>query len=1223
MLILLLGRCFAHRNNILRFQMLLAQYVFLSFEVVFMRHSIGKILKIAGMAALIFITSRIGYLMGVSNGTISPVWLSTGISVAAIYLLGYRAWPGIFLGILLSHITIGVQLPVAVLTSVLDTIEGVVAVAAIRYCIGDSFPFDRSVTVFKYISIAIISSFVMGMVNARLAFSVYSEPSHSYMFALTTYTLGDLMGFLIVAPVVLICNEPFWKSWTLCHFVEAFCFIIVLITFSLYIFGFPFMNIDRTQYPLAFLLIPAMIIACFKFNKPGAVWTVFIIAIIAIWATDHKLGPFTMATYYESFLLLQAFLSVLSITALVLCAILTERRTVQDKLRASYANLEEIVAQRTADLSNRINELKCLYSISQLVDRSDTTLEETFRNLVDVIPSAFRFAGSCCARIIVEEDEYRTQGFVTSPYHISADITLHDQQYGVVEVYYRSIPDHESMKSPFLKEETQLIQVIADHLGWIIERMRAQEALNRSENSLKMAMEAANEAYWEWNITTNEIFFSPRYYTMLEYEPNEFPQTFESWLHILHPDDKNHAMRVVDSCFAGKQDSLSIEFRLRTKFGNWRWILCQGKAFEKDVTGRAVRFLGTNADITDRKHAEKLLIENENRLRTIFNNAAVGVAVIDTRGRFQEVNNCFAQMLGYSVDSLTYLNYLDITHPDDAQKSRRHIEKLIAGEIDSYRIEKRYIRRNGTIIWCDISVSSIDISQHFSEIICMIVDITEQKNFVSQLQASEQRFRTLMEQSPIPIVIYNNDGVLEQVNKAWEDLWGIDAINIFGKFNILKDKQLIKKGIHKHVQKAFQGEPSILFEFEFDPKESGYGGNKRWLCSHMYPIKDSQANVQKVIETHYDITARKKIDELIRQQAAFLMNNPAPVFQADSTGRIVLANPAMEQAYTRGLSGKSMFALFKEMDQETLDCLSDAESVQIEKTIHKLDYLFTVVKLSDPPSFYVYGSDISQRKKAEKERESLVQELYDKNQELQKVNKELDNFVNAASHDLRSPVVTIKTYLSFFENEYSDVLDDEGQLFVARMHRVAAQMSGLIEKLLTLSQISRIQNPFEDVNTVELVQSILERIDFDITHYHVSVKVQDTMPSITCDRIKMGELFYNLINNAIKYSSQCKDRTPKIEIGGTKKDNWYEFFVRDNGIGIPEKHHAKIFESFARLHTNDDYHGSGLGLSIVRQVIEDHNGELWVESKEGEGATFLFRIPVKPGSRRSKSTHYK
>lgn len=228
---------------------------------------------------------------------------------------------------------------------------------------------------------------------------------------------------------------------------------------------------------------------------------------------------------------------------------------------------------------------------------------------------------------------------------------------------------------------------------------------------------------------------------------------------------------------------------------------------------------------------------------------------------------------------------------------------------------------------------------------------------------------------------------------------------------------------------------------------------------------------------------------------------------------------------------------------------------------------------------------------------------------LEQANKELDNFVYTVSHDLRAPLRGIDGFANFILQDYGQKLESQGRDYLGRIRSAAGRMQTLIDDLLTLSRISRIKNPYEDVAMQELVASAVSRLEFDIKTHKVAITIADALPVVRCDPIKMAEVFLNLISNAIKFSSKNKNLRPSVDIGYSDKDPMHEFYVKDNGIGIDKKYHQEIFGIFKRLHTQEEYEGSGAGLSIVKRVIDDHKGSIWIESSLGQGATFYFTIP--------------
>ncbi len=229
-------------------------------------------------------------------------------------------------------------------------------------------------------------------------------------------------------------------------------------------------------------------------------------------------------------------------------------------------------------------------------------------------------------------------------------------------------------------------------------------------------------------------------------------------------------------------------------------------------------------------------------------------------------------------------------------------------------------------------------------------------------------------------------------------------------------------------------------------------------------------------------------------------------------------------------------------------------------------------------------------------------------QDIEKVNTELDRFVHTVSHDMAAPLTGIEGYGAFLEQHYMDKLDEKGQRSLVGLRRGTKRLTAMIKDLLALTRISRIKNPYERVDIRGLLDTVLERLEYMIRENRAEVIIASPLPHVVCDRIKLTEVFDNLINNAVKFSA-AKNTVPCIEIGCTEHADNFEFYVRDNGIGVAAENHEEIFGIFKRLGDAALYDGTGAGLSIVKAGVEDQGGKVWVQSKLDEGATFYFTIP--------------
>jgi signal transduction histidine kinase len=238
--------------------------------------------------------------------------------------------------------------------------------------------------------------------------------------------------------------------------------------------------------------------------------------------------------------------------------------------------------------------------------------------------------------------------------------------------------------------------------------------------------------------------------------------------------------------------------------------------------------------------------------------------------------------------------------------------------------------------------------------------------------------------------------------------------------------------------------------------------------------------------------------------------------------------------------------------------------------------------------------------------ESAKIQLIGKVTEVEKSNKALDEFAYIVSHDLREPLRGIRNLSSFLQEDYADKLDSKGLSRLNRLMQLTQRLEHFIESILYYSRIGRTELSCSMVDLNSVVSETMDTLKFSLEQAKVEICIPEKLPAILCDRIRMGEVFSNLITNAIKYNDK-PDK--KIEIGFQADQNPYVFYVRDNGIGIRGKHMEKIFHIFKRLHGRDKYGGgTGAGLTITRKIIERHGGELWVKSILGEGSCFYFSL---------------
>jgi signal transduction histidine kinase len=241
--------------------------------------------------------------------------------------------------------------------------------------------------------------------------------------------------------------------------------------------------------------------------------------------------------------------------------------------------------------------------------------------------------------------------------------------------------------------------------------------------------------------------------------------------------------------------------------------------------------------------------------------------------------------------------------------------------------------------------------------------------------------------------------------------------------------------------------------------------------------------------------------------------------------------------------------------------------------------------------------EIEARKRAEHEREQLIYELKAKNQEL-------NRFAITVSHDLKTPLITISGYLGYLERDILDGNHQRMQKDLSQINDAAKRMGRFVDQILDLSRVGRIIYPPTEVAFGAIVEEALTVAQGPIETRKVRLQIEPGLPIVSVDRVRMVQVMQNLITNSIKFMGQ--QESPQIEIGTFKREGTSGFFVKDNGIGIDPKHQGGIFELFNQLDAASE--GSGIGLSLVKRIIEVHGGQIWVESELGKGATFFFTL---------------
>lgn len=241
------------------------------------------------------------------------------------------------------------------------------------------------------------------------------------------------------------------------------------------------------------------------------------------------------------------------------------------------------------------------------------------------------------------------------------------------------------------------------------------------------------------------------------------------------------------------------------------------------------------------------------------------------------------------------------------------------------------------------------------------------------------------------------------------------------------------------------------------------------------------------------------------------------------------------------------------------------------------------------------------------ENAKLYEETIQKSLEIERRNKELDDFTYVVSHDLKEPLISIEGFSKILQADYGDVISSEGKDYLDSVASATTRMKALINDLLMLSRVSRSSESSTPVPVGKVIDNLREDMEFTIRQRNAAIIVEGELPTIVGNETHLKIVLSNLVANALKFNTSP---APRVEIGfRNEENNYYLFYVKDNGIGIEKEFLERIFVIFERLHRREDYEGTGAGLAIVKKIIELQKGKIWAESEPGKGSVFYFTIP--------------
>ncbi|MEA3488847.1 MAG: PAS domain S-box protein [Candidatus Omnitrophota bacterium] len=822
-----------------------------------------------------------------------------------------------------------------------------------------------------------------------------------------------------------------------------------------------------------------------------------------------------------------------------------------------------------------------------------------------------------------------------------------------------------------LRDEQGKIYAIVCSGEDITERKRAEEALLESEKRYHDIFDATIDSLLIFDLDGTIMEANPQACEMYGYSYDELIGL--SGKDIVHPDYYHlfgQFKRDVQATGKFYAESVDIHkdgssFNIEVKGTP---VTCKGKP----------HLLAVIRDITERKRAEEKLREREKQLNAVLDNATIHIWAFDGE-RYLYLSKEWYRYTGQDPDlPRTIERWTEVVHPDDLDKAARTWYKAWNSKgvyDDHFRLknaEGNYrlfhsqaiplYDENGEFLHYqgyNIDVTERKLSEEhlriyakrqeeaakFGKVAMSDISIDElmDKAVILISRVLDMKYSKVLEHFPEEKKLFLKAGV------GWKKGWVghltmPDGIRSQGGFSLLSDKPVISEDIAN--EKRFSP-PPLLTEHNvasgltvvIPGKERPYGILAAHTVKKRHFSNDDANFIQTIANVLADAIELKREKEKLRESEERFRqvaeNAEEWIWETDSKGLYTYASSVSEKILgykPEELVGKKHFYdLFHPEDREELkkgvfEIFTKKQPVKefINRNLHKDKSIVWLLKSGTPLldekedllGYRGVDMDITERRKAEEEleehRKHLEELVESRTRDLAETNKELESFSYSVSHDLRAPLRGMDGFSQALLEDYADKLDDKGKDYLRRVRGASRRMGRLIEDLLVLSRVTRREIKTRSVNLSRQAEEIVKGLQKTEPQRRVKITVQNGIVAYG-DPHLLDIMLENLLDNAWKFTGKQSDA--KVEFGAAKIKGEEVFFVRDNGVGFDMRYADKLFGAFQRLHSENEFPGTGIGLATVNRIIRRHGGRIWAESDEGKGAVFYFYLPKQTNRR--------
>jgi PAS domain S-box-containing protein len=771
----------------------------------------------------------------------------------------------------------------------------------------------------------------------------------------------------------------------------------------------------------------------------------------------------------------------------------------------------------------------------------------------------------------------------------------------------------------------------------ITELKQMENALRENEERLRLALKATSDVVWDWDIVNdiqrwNEA--GKEVFGWTEIVENAVNAVW--WLERIHPDDRKRVEEGFNKTVHYESENhWQDEYRFKKSDGTYAEVYDRAYLL-RDNVGKAIRMIGAMLDITERKLAEKKLQESEERFRSIFDKSPVGSVIVGLDKKFVKCNTAFCTFLGYTHDELIGKAISDITYPEDVELGMLEMKLLIQGEIESSTFQKRYLHKNGSIIWGEITISLVrDSNKEPLYFLPVIKDITKRKQAEEVLHARTALLQNITNHMFDLVAITNLKGVFTYVGPSHRIL-GFEPEQLIGtsvfEYVHPEDANYIANEFSKFITDP-SPETTRIAEY----RQRCSDGSYLWLETMGKVLFSDNGKPHSLFFSSRDITLRKKSELALIESEHFAKtianSTPALLYLYDLEKEKNIWTNEVHKHFFEDLRKDSANFDITEISQFThpddfkvllnhADEMLNNNSIDHYEVEHRLKWkgnwkwmkLFVSVfkrHINGKP-IQILGAlfDIDELKKTE-------QELLKAKEKAEESDRLKSAFLANMSHEIRTPMNGILGFADLLKTP--GLTGKEQQRYIEIIEKSGTRMLNIINDIVDISKIEAGQM---ELHVME--SNINKQIGYIYTFFKPEAEAKGINlffknpllakeAIIKTDGEKLYAILTNLVKNALKFTHKGS-----IELGydlavTNNHVTLLKFYVKDTGIGIPEDRLEAIFERFIQADIADEmaYQGAGLGLAISKAYVEMLGGKIWVESELGKGSTFYFTLPYK------------